>query len=105
MRNRTADLLLTMETLYRLSYRGQPTRNTTGCRAHNSTRLLRQPFAGPPDPARSTRQHLADEGRHDDHEAAPERPPGVMISAGARPSPMSWTILSMWGWMWLKNPK
>ena len=29
MRNRTADLLLTMETLYLLSYRGQPTTNHT----------------------------------------------------------------------------
>ena len=29
MRNRTADLLLTMETLYRLSYEGQPTTKDT----------------------------------------------------------------------------
>lgn len=39
MRNRTADLLLTMETLYRLSYRGQPGKNVTGPRPGFSNRL------------------------------------------------------------------
>ncbi len=44
MRNRTADLLLTMETLYRLSYRGQPRKKITG----------RGPrFSNRPDPART----------------------------------------------------
>ena len=48
MRNRTADLLLTMETLYRLSYRGQPSHNDTGPRAGAQNHSGRRPEATSP---------------------------------------------------------
>jgi hypothetical protein len=39
MRNRTADLLLTMETLYRLSYRGWPRKTLHGSRPIREIRI------------------------------------------------------------------
>src|SRR5579859_968040 len=52
MRNRTADLLLTMETLYRLSYRGERGRHYT-VRSPTVKSVLRPPGTTNPAPART----------------------------------------------------